>query len=88
VGALKQGARDYRGLSLTALALEHFAGADAELAMACLLAAFRTTKAIRPPRRFQRKLALRFSTELFDKRRQRQARLELNAIHRHDGFSF
>ena len=83
VGALEQGARDEGRLQPAFLALEGLADSDAEHVM-LRLAAARATEALRPARLFQRRLALRLGAELLEKLGQRQARLKLDAIHRHD----
>jgi hypothetical protein len=48
----------------------------------------RALKTMRPPCYFECRFTLRFRAKLFEKRRQRQAVLELDEIHSHDGILF
>lgn len=81
-GALKNGARNQRGLMPTGIALEDFVGTMAQDAV-CSAPALGAAKTIRPARTLQGLRAKRLSAEKVQELRQRQAGLELNAIHGH-----
>ena len=83
VGGLEQGAGDDGCLLPALLALVSLAGSGADHAMPRLSAAG-AAETLRPALQFQRRLALRLGAEQVEKRGQRQARLELDAIHCHD----
>ncbi len=82
MGALEHGPRDQGGLHSTALALK---GLTSPLTQD-IMTRFTTVgaaKPFRPAGAFQRGFTLGFSAEPLKKRRQRQARLKLDPIHRH-----
>ena len=83
MSALKQRARDQRGLLAAAQALKALVGTALQ-DIGLRMTALRAAKALGPTGLLQGLLALCFGAELFEKGWQRQAGLEFNAIHRHD----
>ena len=83
MGTLEQGPRDQGSWRATGLALKGLTPATAQDLMSRLTTAG-TAKPVRPTGAFQCRFALHLGAELLKKRGQRQARLKLDAIHRHD----
>ena len=83
MSALEHGARGQRRLRAARPALKGSMRSNMEQVIMGVTTT-RTTKPVGPAGALQRRFALRFGAKLLMKRGQRQARLELNAIHRHD----
>lgn len=81
-GGLEDGASDQRALMPAGIALEQLPGAATQHAMR-RTAATRAAKTLRPARLLKRRLALLLGAVPLEKLRHRQARLELDSIHRH-----
>ena len=84
VAVVEQGPGGQGGLFATGGTLKHQAPLDPEPAVAGFPASG-TAEAFRPAGRLQGRFALGLGAKVFEKIRQGEARLELNAVHRHCG---